>query len=210
MKKQPKTWYGKTWYFIWEDDSILSWIVNIVLAFVIIKFLVYPGLGFLLGTTHPIVAVVSSSMEHKGFFDDYWENGGQWYEENGISKEMFKDFPMHNGFNKGDIMILKGADIENIEVGEIIVYNAKRPAPIIHRVVTKNRINNDYVLETKGDNYLTNPTQIRTPSLDETNVRDEQIIGKALIRVPFLGYIKIWFVELICLFNNDLSFCIIG
>jgi len=55
----------KTWWFIWESDSIWSWIVNIILAFVIIKFLVYPGLGFAMQTSHPIVAVVSGSMEHK-------------------------------------------------------------------------------------------------------------------------------------------------
>ena len=59
-----KIW-KKTWWFIWESDSIWSWIVNIILAFVIIKFLVYPGLGFVMQTSHPIVAVVSGSMEHK-------------------------------------------------------------------------------------------------------------------------------------------------
>ena len=53
------------WYFIWEDDSIWSWIANFILAFVLIKFIVYPSLGFMLQTTHPVVAVVSSSMEHK-------------------------------------------------------------------------------------------------------------------------------------------------
>ena len=56
---------GKVWHFIWHDDSIWSWIVNIILSFILIKFLVYPGIGFALSTTHPIVAVVSGSMEHK-------------------------------------------------------------------------------------------------------------------------------------------------
>ena len=64
MKDWKKTWKN-VWYFIWEDNSIWSWLVNVILAFIIIKFIVYPGLGFFLGTTHPVVAVVSSSMEHK-------------------------------------------------------------------------------------------------------------------------------------------------
>ena len=57
-KKRPTTWYGKVWWFLWEDDSVWSWLANIVLAFVLIKFIVYPGLGLALQTSHPIVAVV--------------------------------------------------------------------------------------------------------------------------------------------------------
>ena len=60
-----KQFLKKTWHFIWDDDSIWSWIINVILAFVIIKFLVYPGLGFIMQTSYPIVAVVSGSMEHK-------------------------------------------------------------------------------------------------------------------------------------------------
>ena len=64
--KFRKLW-KKFWYFIWEDNSIWSWIVNVILAFLLIKFLVYPGLGIILGTDYPIVAVVSESMEHKSY-----------------------------------------------------------------------------------------------------------------------------------------------
>ena len=67
----PSKWKS-VWYFIWEDNSLLSWAVNVILAFVIIKFLLYPGLGFIFATTHPIVAVVSGSMEHQGSFDSWW------------------------------------------------------------------------------------------------------------------------------------------
>jgi signal peptidase I len=63
-KKELKKLWKKVWYFVWEDNSVWSWIVNIILAFVLIKFVVYPGLGFVLTTSHPVVAVVSGSMEH--------------------------------------------------------------------------------------------------------------------------------------------------
>ena len=38
--------------------------------------------------------------------------------------------------------------------------------------------------------------------LDETSINEEQLVGKAVARVPLLGYIKIWFVELIKLFTR--------
>ena len=64
-KKDLNSTWKKVWHFIWEDNSIWSWIVNIILAFILIKFIVYPGLGLALGTSYPIVAVVSNSMEHE-------------------------------------------------------------------------------------------------------------------------------------------------
>ena len=54
----------KTWKFFWDDDSIWSWLANIIVAFLVIRFLVYPLLGLILGTGFPIVAVISESMEH--------------------------------------------------------------------------------------------------------------------------------------------------
>ena len=187
----------KIWYFIWEDDSIWSWIANIVLAFVLIKFIVYPGLGYLLQTSHPVVAVVSESMEHNSGFSNWWAKGGDWYSKNQITKEEFEKFPFRNGFNKGDIMILKGKKPENILVGNVIVFWSSKKDPIIHRVVKKWKEDGKYYFQTKGDNYRTNQISIKSVSLDETRISEDQIVGNAIGRVPMLGYIKIWFVELI-------------
>jgi len=198
-EKDFKKLLKKTWHFIWDDDSAWSWIVNVILAFILIKFIVYPGLGFFLSTTHPVVAVVSSSMEHNAVlscanngngqlnndgcpdykykmcgndydekkhfnFDEYWSECGGWYEENGIGKEEFSKFSFKNGFNKGDIMILVGKDIEEIETGEIIVFRSFKEDPIIHRVVKKTD-DGEIMLQTKGDN---NPGFIKNDALDET------------------------------------------
>jgi len=196
-KKELKGTLKKIWWFIWEDDSIWSWIVNIILAFVLIKYIVYPGLGLLLSTSYPIVAVVSGSMEHDGSFDNWWELQGNWYLNNDIIKEEFVDFDFKNGFNKGDIMILYGKSSENIDMGDVVVFRSKRPDPIIHRVVKKWEINGGYSFQTKGDH---NADSIKSSSLDETSITEEQLLGNAVVRVPLLGYIKIWFVELIRLF----------
>ena len=191
-KKKFKKLLKKTWHFIWEDNSIWSWVVNIILAFVLIKFIVYPGLGLILSTSHPVVAVVSSSMEHNMNFEAWWEENKDWYMENGINEDDFETSSFRNGFNKGDIMVLVGKDAKNIEVGNVIVFRSSKKDPIIHRVVKKFENDNDIYFQTKGDN---NEDSIKNDALDETNIREEVIIGKAVLRVPFLGYIKIWFVE---------------
>ena len=200
--------FKKVWHFIWEDNSIWSWIVNIILAFVLIKFVVYPGLGLILHTSHPIVAVVSSSMEHKGNFDAWWDNAGNWYTQNNITKEQFADFPLRNGFNKGDIIILRGKNAANITVGNIIVFISHREKPkqdpIIHRVVRKWEADGKYYFQTKGDNYRTNRDSMNACDaagcVNEIDIREDQVIGTTVIRIPLLGYVKIWFVELVKLF----------
>ncbi len=187
----------QVWHFIWEEDSIWSWLVNIVLAFVLIKFIVYPGLGFALNTSHPVVAVVSESMEHNSNFNEWWDNANKWYTDKGIKKEDFASFPLKNGFNKGDIMVLKGKKPENIKIGDVIVFWSAKRDPIIHREVNKWQENEAYYFQTKGDNYKTNPASIKNPLLDETKISEEQIVGTAILRIPLLGYIKVWFTEFI-------------
>ena len=211
MDKQKflKNW-KKVWHFIWEDDSILSWLVNIVLAFVLIKFIVYPGLGLILQTNYPIVAVVSSSMEHNSKFDDWWSNAGKWYTDNDITKEDFIEFPLKNGFNKGDIMVLIGRKPEKINQGDVIVFisHQRRPKadPIIHRVIKKWEEEEKYFIHTKGDNYKTNKESINSCDsrgcVDENKISEEQLIGKAVIKIPLLGYIKIIFVEILKLASS--------
>ena len=161
IKKIKKIW-KKVWWFIWEDNSIWSWLVNIVLSFVLIKFIVYPVLGLLLGTGFPIVAVVSSSMEHNAGFDSWWADNSDWYENMDIDYDEFKDFRFRNGFNKGDIMILYGKKPNKVNVGDVIVFKSYRPDPIIHRVVNIWE-DGGYHYHTKGDNK---PNSIQSPYLD--------------------------------------------
>ena len=183
----------KIWHFLWKDDSFASLLVNVILAFLLIRYLVYPALGAVLGTSFPIVAVVSSSMEHHESFDLWWGDYGAWYEQHNITKSQFKEFPMKNGFNKGDIIILRKG--KNVEIGDIIVFMSHaenpRPDPIIHRVIAINSF------QTKGDN---NPRQINDCNdgcLDETNIRESQVMGKGVLRIPYLGWVKIVFVNII-------------
>lgn len=195
----------RVWRFLWHDDSWSSWLVNVVLAFVLIKFVIYPGLGLLLGTGFPIVAVISSSMEHDGSFNRWWDRQSAWYEQHNVSREEFLEFPFRNGFNKGDIMVLVGAEPADIQQGEIIVFKSSiRPDPIIHRVIAiRNSGNGDqetkrekkaFRFQTKGDHNIQSYPF-------EQDIGEDVLVGKAVFRVPLLGYVKIWFVDVLRLLH---------
>ncbi len=174
----------KLWHFIWHEDSLASWVTTVILAVIIVKFIFYPVLGFFLGTNFPIVAVVSESMEHNKNFENWWSLNSNFYESLNITKEEFSSYSFKNGFNKGDLMILIAP--KNIKRGNVLVYHsASHSNPIIHRAV----IINDKI-STKGDNVN------RIQEFEKEIPRDS-IIGKAILRIPFVGYIKIIFTELI-------------
>jgi hypothetical protein len=148
---------------------------------------VYPGLGLIVGTQFPIVAVVSGSMEHHGDFDDWWSQHEKLYGELSITKEQFQTFSIVNGFDKGDIMMLKGLKKENIKIGQVVVFHSTHASePVIHRIVQVH----DGSFTTKGD------FNNRVHDF-EKKVNNDDIIGQAFFRIPYLGYIKIWFVGLL-------------
>ncbi len=197
------------WEFLWHDDSALSWITNIAVAFLLVRFIIYPLLGLMLGTGFPVVAVMSGSMEHTGPLDTWWgahcletrqfpdgsmlvrelnQTVADSYAQYGIKKEDISRYPFKNGFNTGDIIILTGA--MSLKRGDVIVFGIDQPVPIIHRVV--NISADSKFFKTKGDS---------TSNCDshpfEQKVASEAVVGKALLRVPYLGWIKIAAVGLI-------------
>lgn len=197
----PSKWKG-LWHFIWDDDSLVSWVVNILLAFVIIKFLLYPGMGLIMATEYPIVAVVSESMEHDGNFDSWWSSSAicgsqycqqrQYYSDYGIDADEFKSFKFSNGFNKGDLMILRGKEPKDIKIGDILVFNGNRQDPIIHRVIKNWYQEDKYHFQTKGDHNSGSYSQIL-----ETDINQDNVVGVAVARIPLLGWVKIMFVSVI-------------
>lgn len=183
------------WKFLGED-SLASWIANVVVAFIVIYFIVYPGLGLILSTSLPVVAVVSGSMEHHGYsFNDWWNMEKEYYVVRSINKENFEDFRFKNGFNKGDIMVLYGSEPKNIKVGDVIVYRSlSNTNPIIHRVIAIENKTGVYSFTTKGD----------ANSSADAPVAEDQIknTGKAIIRIPYLGWVKIIFTDIILSFRR--------
>src|SRR3989344_1668234 len=166
------------------------WIDKVILAFVLVKWVIYPAIGIIFSTSFPIVAVVSESMEHNGLdLDTWWNQNKQWYSENGFTKDDFKEYRFKNGFNKGDIMLLRGKEPKDIKRGDVLVYETSLyDNPVIHRVVGVENNSSGMFFTTKGDNNA---------GPDNRVVTEEQIkrTGTAYARIPLLGWIKIIFVE---------------
>lgn len=190
-----KSGLKKLWFTVWEDDSLKGWFLSIIFIFIFIKFIFFPLMGIfagfplkdsLTGNALPLAIVESCSMYHSSNFEDYWNRTGSWYENKNIGFEEFSDFSLKNGFNKGDILLIRKANLEKLKVGDIIIFDAGQRNPIIHRIVSLNPI------ETKGDNWKTNPRQIEF----EKNISEQQIIGKGTsIRIPFFGWVKLVFFD---------------
>jgi len=172
----------KFWDFL-QDDSWASFVVVLFLAFIIIKFVFFPGLSLLTGTSLPLVIVESCSMyHHEAGFDKTF--GSSVYGSFGISLEDTGNWIFQNGFAKGDVIFVVGVD--EPEVGDVIIFEGGAQYPLIHRVVDAG---DSY--STKGDNYMTNSKQLSS----EKDISKEQIIGKALFKVPFVGWAKLIFYE---------------
>lgn len=166
-----------------QEDSWPSFAVTLLLAFIIIKFIFFPGLSLVTGANLPLVIVESCSMYHyENGFEKIFESPV--YENYEISLEDSFKWAFQNGLNKGDVVFVVGA--KNIEIGDVIIFHGGAHHPLIHRVV---EAGDSYA--TKGDNYKTNSRQL--PS--EKDISEEQLIGKALFRVPFVGWIKLIFFE---------------
>lgn len=201
--KYPDSALGKIWYFLWKDDSIWSWLVSLVIAFILVKFVFFPILSLIFASSMPLVVVESSSMYHPGGtikgitgfgnqkeFESWWEQGKTWYENNKIIFDQVNQWSLKSGLDKGDIIVIKGS--KNLNIGDIIVFNAGQKHPIIHRIVKIRLTETGQIYETKGDNYLTNSNQLAI----EREIKPDQIIGKAVFRLPRLGWIKLIVVEL--------------
>lgn len=132
-----------------NKTTIIYIAIGIVLAF-FVNF----GLGALLSTSTPIVAVESNSMQPT--------------------------------FSRGDILIIQGSNTDQIKQGDIIVFTtSQKGAPIVHRVLTRNA---DGTFQTKGD---ANGGQLDF----EKNIQPSQILGKEILIVPLLGWVKIFITE---------------
>jgi len=167
------------WKYL-KKDTWDSWLVSIVLAFIIIRFMFFPLLAFVTATPLPLVVVESCSMYHDLPFDEWWDRNDVWYENVGINEYRFDRFPFRNGFSKGDIVLVWGRGDYN--VGDVIIFQSEFQHPLIHRMVSLDPIG------TKGDN---NVGQLAA----EKNIPENAILGKAVARVPGLGWLKLIFFE---------------
>ena len=191
FKKEVKNIWKKFWFLLWKDDSFKGWIFSIVFLFIFIKFILFPGLSLVTGTSLPLAIVESCSMYHDGNlfsnFDSWWERHEEKYSKFTINELDFQEFPMKSGFNKGDILFIVGASPEKLEEGDIIIFNANQRNPVIHRIIDITETEEGKIFSTIGDN---NNGQLNF----ESRITEDMLVGKAALKVaPYFGWIKLVF-----------------
>ena len=102
---------------------------------------------------------------------------------------------------EGDVVAWTPSNIEDIEVGDVIVFKSYLHWPdekiVVHRVtnvITDQKGN--LILETKGDKNTW--TDQAGPHIPEPYIREDHLMGKVLsvgqqpLKIPFIGYLGIW------------------
>ena len=89
---------------------------------------------------------------------------------------------MEKELSMGDIAIIQKCGANDINEGDIIEYQMEGYT-VIHRVIEKKQNNGEFTFVTKGDNNQ-NP--------DQKEVNEDQLIGKVIFKIKYLGYPSIW------------------
>lgn len=176
--EKEENWLKRFWKFL-KKDTWQSTIVTLIIAFIIIKFVFFPLLSLATGTALPLVIVESCSMYHSGSLEDVLQN--KIYSDYNISLEDAQGWGFKNGINKGDIIFVISP--KNVKIGNVIIFGAGTGNPIIHRLI---RVGGIYT--TKGDN---NPALLDA----EKTINKNQVVGRAVFRIPYLGWTKLIFFD---------------
>jgi signal peptidase I len=98
------------------------------------------------------------------------------------------DYPssMSPALNYGDVAVIYRTPFASVGVGSIIAFHDPRgnPGIIVHRVVAVALCEGTRCFVTKGDNNATNPT------IDPWNVTEGDYVGRAVLVVPYVGYVS--------------------
>ncbi|KAI5458766.1 signal peptidase complex catalytic subunit SEC11 [Mariannaea sp. PMI_226] len=126
-------------------------------------FMMWKGLSVFTDSPSPIVVVLSGSMEP--------------------------------AFQRGDLLFLWNRNLmRETDVGEVVVYEVRdKDIPIVHRVVRKFGSGESAKLLTKGDNNLSDDTELYARGQDYLVRKD--ILGSVVGYMPFVGYVTILLSE---------------
>jgi signal peptidase I len=202
-------------------NQYVDWVAYIVFAF-IFAWVLYTGIGLLLGTAAPIVVVVSPSME------PVYTRGDAiiltapaansvhaslvTLDRDSLQEIPFSDFG-ELSFERKDgrltasnILFENGESILITTEGSIVVYFSDwRKQPIIHRAVSQVKVGDGSYLLTKGDS-INNTTLDQDCGRIANGVPDKNCItlypipvseleGQAAFKIPLIGCVKLWLLD---------------
>ena len=103
---------------------------------------------------------------------------------------------------EGDVVAWTPTTIDDIEVGDVVVFKSYIRWPdekiVVHRVsdIKRTTTTGEKILETKGDNNKW--TDQAGPHIPEPYIREDHLMGKVIsigqqpLKIPFVGYIGLW------------------
>jgi len=157
---------------IWENEYVKTAIMVILIIGVVFGF--WYGSQLVLNTQYPALAVASGSMCKLHRMNcDGWSH------------------PFSQTLHIGDLIIIQGVAPEEIEGapypdGDIIVFHQPSAGGelIVHRAIKKEiRSDGEIYFTTKGDGN-TGPDSVPVP--------EDQVIGKVILRIPWIGHIALF------------------
>lgn len=93
---------------------------------------------------------------------------------------------MAPAFDPGDVVIVKPTETENLQIGEVITFQAESGNPEL----TTHRITG-FVVTSAGPQYITRGDA--NGADDPAPVKPEQIRGTVWYSVPYVGHAAVWF-----------------
>lgn len=149
-----------------------------VILIITIVFGFWFGSQWILNTPYPALAVASGSMCKVQYMNcDGWSH------------------PFAPTLHVGDLIIVQGINPKDIKAapypdGDIIVFHRPRAGSsgdlIVHRAIGSETIGNETRFTTKGDGS-TGPDSWRVP--------ETSIVGKIVLRIPWIGHIALFMRE---------------
>ncbi len=156
---------------IWENEYVKTAIMVILIIGVVFGF--WYGSQLVLNTQYPALAVASGSM-----CKPYRMNCDGW------------SHPFSQTLHIGDLIIIQGVAPEEIEGapypdGDIIVFHQPSAGGelIVHRAIDEVERDGIWYFQTKGDGNL---------SPDHGEVSEDQVVGKVILRIPWVGHIALF------------------
>jgi signal peptidase I len=157
---------------IWENEYVKTAIMVILIIAVVFGF--WYGSQLVLNTQYPALAVASGSMcKPYGMNCDGWSH------------------PFGQTLHIGDLIVIQGIDPKEIKAapepdGDIIVFHQPHGGNelIVHRAIKKEiRADGKIYFTTKGD---------ANAGPDSVPVPEDQVIGKVILRIPWIGHIALF------------------
>ncbi|MDH7563465.1 MAG: signal peptidase I [Candidatus Bathyarchaeota archaeon] len=156
---------------LWKNEYVQT--VIMIVAIIAIVVSVWYVAQALLRTQYPALAVASGSMcKLPGPQCDGWGH------------------PFEKTLHVGDLIIVQGVSPEEIHAapepeGDVIIYQRSSGGSselIVHRAIRKYTVGNQTFIVTKGDGN----------SAEDSPISGEQVIGKVVMRIPWVGHLALF------------------